>query len=645
MAEDSEAGRGPDRSGPEAAHIALNAASRTAADAYLEKNSRLVDLQIADMEREDHLRHWSLRIRHVSDVMKLTFELALALIFASVVVVIGVAVVEASRDNSLVIDAFSVPPDLAAKGITGQAVAAQLQDKLTALQDATDTARPASSFANNWGDDIKVQIPDTGVSVADFYRLLVAWLGHQTRITGEVYHSNKGLSITARVTGSGGDTAASDKDDLDWLVQKAAEAIYARTQPYRYSVYLQQKGDSAGAAIILNRLTVEGDTPRERAWAYVGLGALDNLLGDGYGAMSNVKKAVAIVPDFALAKDDIGGFASSLDQEEFALDASRKALLLLEVRGPIDMTDRARNLAIWNTHAVVDGLLWDIGAQLHDSQEASNLPDWNGGAAGALTQVPVDYALLHDDARANEAVKAMRASPLAPQKTFYDFAILNLDYSLQSWPQTLALVPQVEADFETDRKNHLYGAAFDNVTLVRFVIPVAAQAYAELGDFRQAHAFADRTPLDCYTCLWIRGVVDAREHNGHGADYWFVRATRSAPSIPMCYFEWGAALFARGDLDGAIAKFALANQKGPHFADPLEMWGEALIARNRSDLALSKFEEANKYAPNWGRLHLKWGEALLWSGDKDGATKQFALAAALDLTPSEKSERMRVTHG
>jgi Flp pilus assembly protein TadD len=68
------------------------------------------------------------------------------------------------------------------------------------------------------------------------------------------------------------------------------------------------------------------------------------------------------------------------------------------------------------------------------------------------------------------------------------------------------------------------------------------------------------------------------------------------------------------------------------------MWGEGLTAKNRSDLALAKFEEANKYAPNWGRLHLKWGEALLWSGDKSGAQKQFATAARLDMTASEKSE-------
>jgi len=73
----------------------------------------------------------------------------------------------------------------------------------------------------------------------------------------------------------------------------------------------------------------------------------------------------------------------------------------------------------------------------------------------------------------------------------------------------------------------------------------------------------------------------------------------------------------------------------------LEGWGEALMAKNRSDQALAKFAQANKYAPNWGRLHMKWGEALAFSGKPADAKAQFARAAALDLTPSEKAELMR----
>jgi hypothetical protein len=34
--------------------------------------------------------------------------------------------------------------------------------------------------------------------------------------------------------------------------------------------------------------------------------------------------------------------------------------------------------------------------------------------------------------------------------------------------------------------------------------------------------------------------------------------------------SWGVALAKQGDLDGAAAKFKDANQKSPHWADPLK---------------------------------------------------------------------------
>ena len=122
------------------------------------------------------------------------------------------------------------------------------------------------------------------------------------------------------------------------------------------------------------------------------------------------------------------------------------------------------------------------------------------------------------------------------------------------------------------------------------------------------------------------------------ADWWFARSESQTPSIPLTDLWWGQALLERGQPDAAIEKFKVANRKGPHFADPLEGWGEALMAKNQSHLALAKFAEAGKYAPNWGRLHLKWGEAAVYAGKPAEAKKQFALAAGLDLTPSEKAE-------
>jgi tetratricopeptide (TPR) repeat protein len=62
------------------------------------------------------------------------------------------------------------------------------------------------------------------------------------------------------------------------------------------------------------------------------------------------------------------------------------------------------------------------------------------------------------------------------------------------------------------------------------------------------------------------------------------------------------ALAKHGDLDGAAAKLKDANQKGPHWADPLKAWGDVLAKQGNTREALAKYEEALKYAPNWKQL-------------------------------------------
>jgi tetratricopeptide (TPR) repeat protein len=177
-------------------------------------------------------------------------------------------------------------------------------------------------------------------------------------------------------------------------------------------------------------------------------------------------------------------------------------------------------------------------------------------------------------------------------------------------------------------------------------IPWVAYAHAKLGDFKSADALISSTPASCQICLLMRARITEAEGHRAGADWWFAQAVSSQQSIPFAYSAWGESLLARGDPDGAIEKFKLANSRGPHFADPMEMWGEALMLKNRSDLALAKFEEANKYAPNWGRLHLEWGRALVYSDKPDEAKKQFAIAARLDLSTADAAAlaRLRANH-
>jgi hypothetical protein len=107
-----------------------------------------------------------------------------SIIACSVVIGLAILVWDAAHDTGLVIESFAAPPDLAQRGMTGQVVANQLLDEIADIQISADTPRPAASYANNWGDDLTVEIPETGVSIGELDRFLRAKLGHITRIKG-----------------------------------------------------------------------------------------------------------------------------------------------------------------------------------------------------------------------------------------------------------------------------------------------------------------------------------------------------------------------------------------------------------------------------------------------------------------------------
>jgi hypothetical protein len=50
---------------------------------------------------------------------------------------VGLLAWDAVHGNGLLIEPFSVPPDMAAKGLIGQVVASQVLDRLTTIQTTT----------------------------------------------------------------------------------------------------------------------------------------------------------------------------------------------------------------------------------------------------------------------------------------------------------------------------------------------------------------------------------------------------------------------------------------------------------------------------------------------------------------------------
>ena len=82
----------------------------------------------------------------------------------------------------------------------------------------------------------------------------------------------------------------------------------------------------------------------------------------------------------------------------------------------------------------------------------------------------------------------------------------------------------------------------------------------------------------------FHGDVQDLRGDWEGAQAWYQKAVELAPSLPAGYYSWGVALARHGDFAGAAAKLQLANQKGPHWADPLKAWGDVALKLGRGTM-------------------------------------------------------------
>ena len=638
---------GPGRSGPEGAGAASDAVALGAAMA---RASGAVDQElIAYLGDQRH--HLQEQFKHLAEQYKqlrlVTWEKRLGVLWRMATAFTGLAIAaglafliwSTANSNDLVIDTFQVPPDLAARGLSGLVVAAKLSDKIAAMQAQTVSQRAPKSYANGLPDGLKLDIPETGVSLSELDRFLREKLGHDLHIGGEMVQAGTGIALTARAGTDGSASVAGAEADIDTVLQKLAEQVYRMTQPYRFSVWLRLRGRYEEGDAVLRQLAASGP-PGERAWAYNGLGAAASQRQGADASNVLLLRGDALDPDNYLLAQNISRAEHVRGREEDSALDDAKALAAVTAHGQ-DYTQADRVDGLARTYRSF--LLRHRGALLESLEQwrASQNPAIAGPANPGFFSIQAELlAALHEPGVAwaslaqAPVVTSFATNGIYFMETF--IARLSIALEARDWLGVLA----VDRDFARYAAQYP-GLAKDQPAAID---PAVGLAEAHMGNFAAAEAQLKSTPGDCYPCLLARAQMAALRKQDSRADYWFARATTTAPSMPVAEAEWGEALLARGQPDAAIEKFKLSNAKGPHFADPLEGWGEVLMAKNQSHLALVKFAQAEKYAPNWGRLHLKWGEALVFAGKRDEAKEQFARAAQLDLTPAEKAELAGMPH-
>ncbi|MBV9549007.1 MAG: hypothetical protein JO256_04970 [Alphaproteobacteria bacterium] len=605
---------------------------------------RLVGLQMEEMRAEEPYKLSHYRLRRFSDYAKAAFEFSAGLLALALVGGAAAMVWNAAHADGLVIESFSAAPDLAAKGNSGEVMASRLLDKISAVQTASPRTTTVGRALSSSGDAIKVEIPETGVSLGEAWRFLRGWLGHETHVTGEVVRTDTGIAVAVRIDGRNGASFAGKESDLDGLMLKAAEHVVEVSEPNRYATYLVALTPPrvAEASDLNERLAADSSRPdSDRAAALNGLYTIHtSFMADLRGAAALIRRAAALDPgspavagNFALSEFSLGHDEAGLTQVPAALAAyAGNAAHIL----PNVLVDNPGRLRAHQMQLLGDTLEMERQGRLV-AMRGRPLRQDEGRRIVALA-----LASRHDGGAVRDWFEQMPPATLPADIVVRPLLQVQVQAALQQWADVISTAPAAERAY----RNGAAPERRDVATILAVQIrPLLALARAKTGDIAGAEHDIAATPGDCYDCVRIRGAIASEAKAWGRADYWFAQAVRDGPSIPLAHEDWGRSLLARGKPDDAIAQFKLSNHKGPHFADALEGWGEALMAKNQSHLALAKFAEAEKYGPNWGRLHLKWGQALVWAGKPDEAKAHLARATQLDMTPSEKAELARVNHG
>lgn len=587
--------------------VAENRAADGPALGLLIDQRRLVRLQIAG--------------ERMSNLLKMGTG-ALGLIVAAA---LAMMVWKAAHADGVVVHAFSVSPQMAAQGVSGEVLAGEVLDHINVqLATAVNTAmKRSTSIVGSGGEDLRLEIPQTGVSIGDLYRALRGWLGHERAITGAMTQSGDTITLTVRFADQPAVSVSGAASDRAAVVRAAAEKILARADPIRAIFYLNTQNRTAEVDALLAEMRSVG-TPSDRAggFAFTSTG-----IDDPYEHLRFAREAVSIDPSTVMGYSELSVALTQLGRWEEALTANRTFTRHLA----------ASKSALWgkNSHARMQHVaagreaefFGDFARYFAEAQASANIRQTAENFNSEAVLIPI-AVLAHDINGAQRLLE--RATLRGVDTATLRIPRAQVDLATGRWAQAIEALTAVLAD--PARNARRLPRTSD-----------LAIAKAKAGDAAGAAIVIAPTPMDCYPCLRARGIVAAQAGDAAGADYWFAMAVRVGPSFPMAQAEWARALLDRGESAAALTKARDAHAKGPKFADPLELWGEALLAKGDAKSAVRKFAQADQYAPRWGRLHLKWGQALQKLGKTEEAKAQFAAAGRLALTKAERAELQAMT--
>jgi tetratricopeptide (TPR) repeat protein len=559
---------------------------------FLSEQTRLLKVQREHLKDEHEARLHYLRgqarevdIRRFGLRLRIGFQIFIAVVAAAIGIGAAVMIRDAVTSRRVVIDPFEIAPSVPAQATSGKIVASALLDELSRLQDATRSDVQRLDLSNAWASQVKLEVPETGVSLGELSRLLRGRFGHDVHIEGDLIETPAGgLALTVRGNGIPPKTFSGPAMELEKLTTQAAEYVYSKSQPVRWAYYLQNAGRGE-EAIAFCRAALGSASKEDRPYLLnVWANSIDSTGGSPREALALVRTALKLKPDYWLAYNNVINGLWILGDEEGAWRAEEGMRKAAGGR-----PGRAPDLYYQNW----DTITWNLGPLLANTvaDAEANAGVGTGGFTAGPSIADIQ-ARLHDPEAAELALKTTIQDPRDP-------TIGALTHFVRG---RLAAEAGDAAGAATEME--AFGAAYPEPAVVAnypgyncWIAP--AEEAAGHPDRADAVLKTAGTFVDCYR--FRADILDGRG-DWVRAQKAYADAVALAPDLPAAYYSWGVALVKHADLDGAVVKLKDANRKGPYWADPLKAWGDVLAKRGHAKEALVKYDEALKYAPNWAAL-------------------------------------------
>jgi tetratricopeptide (TPR) repeat protein len=559
---------------------------------FLNKQAQLLQIQAEHLKdehalrlahldnqlREDNVRRLGLRLR-------VGFQLFVILVATVIGIGIAIMIRDAVTSRRVVVEPFEVADNVAAHIPSGKIVAGELLDELSRLQSETRSSAAARGLSGAWTSNIRLDVPETGISIEEVSRLLKERFGHDVHIDGDVIQTPAGgLALTIRGNGVPPKTFTGSATELDKLTIAAAEYVYSKSQPVRWAYYLQNIGRNEDAIAFCRAAVGSASLDDQPYLLNVWANSLNNVGGSPRESLALYRAALRLKPDYWIGYNNVMNELWILGDEEGAWRTGQVML-----KAPGGRPGRAPDLYYHN----LDELTGNLGAWLNSTVADAEA---NAGLGTGLTTSGPGIAdiqsRLHDTDAAELAVKTMTEDPHDPNigamAHWVGGRLAGEDGDSARAASEMEAFGAANADPIVSTSNPGYSC---------WIAP--AEEAAGHPDKADAVLKAAGTYLDCYR--FRADILDGRG-DWSGAQKAYAAAVALAPDLPAGYYSWGVALARHGDLAGAEAKLRDANQRGPHWADPLKAWGDVLLKQGRTRDALSKCDQALRYAPNWKQL-------------------------------------------